>query len=243
MTEITDTLLRPRRRIQELLLQGELSTVLEMAGMLHGHYCPGLALGVKAAHAGFDRLGIRENSGMEEIMAVAECNSCFLDGVKFAAGCTLGNNALVYQDLGKTAVTFYRRGATDAVRLCVKTYEIECGDENERREGDALFEKAVKRREQLTDTERARMKELWIRRSFATVVEQADKLFSITRGPVPSFAFAPIVDSQECSVCGEKVMETRARFREGRPVCIACAQDEFSMVVGKGIATGGGLRP
>ncbi len=241
MTEISETLLRPRRRIQELLLQGEVATVLEMAGMLHGHYCPGLALGVKAAYTGFEKLGIRENSGMEEVMAVVECNSCFVDGVQFAAGCTLGNNALVYQDLGKTAVTFYRRGGANAIRLCVKTYDIETGDEGERREGDALFEKAVKRREQLTDNERTRMKELWVRRSFATVVEQADTLFAITPVPVPSFAFAPRVDSQECGVCGEKVMETRARVREGRPVCIGCAGDEYRMVVGTGIVTGGGL--
>jgi formylmethanofuran dehydrogenase subunit E len=174
---------------------------------------------------------------MEEIMAVAECNNCFVDGVQFAAGCTLGNNALVYQDLGKTAVTLYRRGASEAVRLCVKSFEIDAGSEEEKAEGDALFDKAVKRRERLTDEESRRMKEISIRRSFATVEMAAEKLFAIAAVPAPSFAFAPIFDSQQCAVCGEKVMETRAGFRNGQPICIACAHEEYRMVVGKGIAT------
>jgi formylmethanofuran dehydrogenase subunit E len=243
MSAVSENLLHPRSEIQWLLQQGETGKVLEMAGMLHGHYCPGLALGVNAVRAGFDKLGIKDNTGMEEIMAVVECNSCFVDGIQFAAGCTLGNNALVYQDIGKTAVTFYRRSGGAAVRLCVKSYDIEAGSEEERREGDALFEKAVKRRERLSDAESRRLKELWIKRSFATVAAPAEKIFSISGIAPPVFAFAPILDSQECSVCGEKVMETRTRFRSGKPLCIPCASEEYRMVVGKGIAAGGGLHP
>lgn len=239
MTQIADTLLRPRSTIQRLLLEGDVQKVLEMAGMLHGHYCPGLALGVKAVQAGFERLGIIDNTGMEEIMAVVECNNCFVDGVQFAAGCTLGNNALVYMDLGKTAATFYRRGRHNAVRLCVSSFEAPDESESDKREGDELFAKAVTRRETLSDEESRRMKEIWINRSFATVEAPVDSLFAIVEVPAPVFAFAPIVDSQQCSACGENVMETRARFREGNPLCIACAHEEYRMVVGKGIATGG----
>lgn len=240
MNDTSIDLSRPRAAIQQLLLEGNVKAVLEMAGMLHGHYCPGVALGVKAVEAAFSRLGITDNTGMEEIMAVAECNSCFVDGIQFAAGCTLGNNALVYKDLGKTAATFYRRGGTEAVRVSVKTYDISAGSEEERKEGDALFEKAVKHREKLTDKENARMKELWTRRSFATAEMPADVLFTITTAEPPELPFAPIFDSQECSMCGEKVMESKAVFRNGKPVCITCAGEECRMVVGKGISTGRG---
>jgi formylmethanofuran dehydrogenase subunit E len=241
MNTVSGRLLHPRREIQGLLRQGETEKVLEMAGMLHGHYCPGLALGVKAVQTGFDKLGIQDNTGMEEVMAVVECNSCFADGIQFAAGCTLGNNALVYQDLGKTAVTFYRRNARNAVRLCVKSNETDSEPDAETREGNELFEKAVKRREPLTDAESKRMKELWIKRAFATVAASAESLFSISEIAAPLFAFAPIFDSQECSVCGEKVMETKTRFSNGKAVCIPCAREEYRMVVGKGIALGGGV--
>ena len=243
MNHIPEDLVRPRREIQRLLLEGELAKLLRLAGMLHGHYCPGLALGVKAVHAGFKRLEIRDNTGMEEIMAVAECNNCFVDGVQFVAGCSLGNNALVYEDLGKTAVTFYRRGESRAVRLCVGSFDIDAGTEREKAEGDALFEKATKRREPLTDQESGRMKELWIKRSFATVEAPVEALFTISMIDTPAFAFAPIVDSRQCDACGENVMETRAVLRGGKPMCLRCAGEEYRVVIGKGIATAGALNP
>ena len=228
---------KPRAGLQQLLLEGNIERLLELAGMLHGHYCPGLALVVKAVEAAFGRLGITDNSGMEEIMAVIEGNSCVADGIQFASGCTLGNNALVYKDLGRTAATFYRRGGDRAVRVSVRKFETSGGTEEEQQEGDALFEKAVKRREKLTDAESARMKELWIKRSFETAAMPVETLFTITDVPVPVLPFAPIVDSQECSVCRESVMESRAVFRGGKTVCIACAGEEYRMVIGKGIAT------
>lgn len=228
---------KPRAGLQQLLLEGNIEAVLEMAGVLHGHYCPGLALGVKAVEVAFGRLGITDNTGMEEIMAVSEGNSCFVDGIQFAAGCTLGNNALIYKDLGRTAVVFYRRGSETAVRLVVKSFDITTDNDAEKNEGDALFEKAVKRREKLTDNENIRMKEIWIARSFATVKMSADSLFNISEITTPDLPFAPIMDSQECSVCGEKVMESRAVFRKGKPVCITCAGEEYRMVIGKGIST------
>jgi formylmethanofuran dehydrogenase subunit E len=233
----------PRYTIHQLLLNGNLKAVLEMAGLLHGHYCPGVALGVKAVDTAFRRLGITDNTGMEEIMAVVECNNCFVDGVQIAAGCSLGNNALVYKDLGKTAATFYRRGSSNAVRVCVKSFDAGTDDDAEKKEGDALFEKAVKRREKLTDEESARMKQLWINRSFATMEMPSESLFTITDVQPPELPFAPILDSQECSMCGEKVMESKAVFRNGKPVCITCAAEEYFMIVGKGIATGRSMHP
>ncbi len=228
---------KPRAGLQQLLLDGNIESVLELAGILHGHYCPGLALGVKAVEAAFGKLGITDNTGMEEIMAVSEGNSCFVDGIQFAAGCTLGNNALVYKDLGRTAAVFYRRGAANAIRIVVKSFEFNSGNTAEDDEGNALFEKAVKRREKLTEAENIRMKEIWIARSFATVNMTSDSLFTISEIATPDLPFAPIMDSQECSVCGEKVMESRAVFRSGKPVCITCAGEEYRMVIGKGIAT------
>src|SRR5664280_2902492 len=51
----------------------------------------------------------QENTGMEEVVAIVECNNCFTDGIQVVTGCTFGNNALIYKDLSKTAVTVARR--------------------------------------------------------------------------------------------------------------------------------------
>jgi len=240
--QITDNLLNPRKKIQELLLKKDTAQVLEMAGMLHGHYCVGLALGVKAVEVGFTRLGISDNTGMEEIMAVVECNNCFVDGIQFASGCSLGNNALVYKDLGKTAVTFYRRGSDEAVRLCVKSFEIKTGSKEEQKEAQELFDKAVKRREKLSVVESKRLKVLSIQRSFAVIRQPDEDVFTISECDVPGLSFAPIFDSQECCVCAEKVMETKAGFRNGKPICRTCSQEEFHMVLGSGITSGNAVR-
>lgn len=237
MKDTTIDLIHPRKIVQQLLDTKKIKKLLDMAGMLHGHYCPGLALGVRAVDTAFRQLGITLNTGMEEIMAVVECNNCFVDGVQFVSGCTLGNNALIYKDLGKTAVTFYRRGGTEAVRVCAKTFDIPAGTEEERIEGDELFAKAVKRREKLTDEESHRMKSLWIQRSFETIKMADEDLFTIEKVAVPVVPFAPIMDSQVCDKCGEKVMESRAVFRDGKPVCLSCAGEEYRMIIGKGIIT------
>lgn len=241
MNTVPEKLYNPRQEIRQLLLDGELEKLLEMTGMLHGHYCPGVSLGVKAVYIAFKELGITDNTGMEEIMAVVECNNCFVDGVQFASGCSLGNNALVYKDLGKAAATFYKRGSSDAVRVCAKSFDLDTEPDDEKQEADALFERAVKKREKLSDTEQKRMKELWIKRSFAVVNAPDTDIFTITRTNAPVFAFAPIFDSQTCSVCGDKVMETRTHLQNGKPVCIPCAKAEYQMVVGQGIVTGGGI--
>ena len=237
MNDTTINLMHPRETIRQMLDAGKIKKLLDMAGMLHGHYCPGLALGVRAVDTAFRNLGITLNSGMEEVMAVVECNNCFVDGVQFVSGCSLGNNALVYKDLGKTAATFYRRGGTEAVRVCVKTFDIPAGTGEERREGDELFAKAVKRREKLTDEESSRMKALWTQRSSATIKMADEDLFTIAKVPVPTVPFASIMDSQICNRCGEKVMESRAVFRDGKPVCLSCAGEEYRMVIGRGIIT------
>lgn len=52
-------------------------------------------------------------------MAIIEINACFADGVQVTSGCTLGNNALVYRDLGRHAVTFSVRGKEIGIRVRV----------------------------------------------------------------------------------------------------------------------------
>jgi formylmethanofuran dehydrogenase subunit E len=225
----------PREKIKNMLSDGDLHGLLERAAEIHGHYCPGLAAGVKAAAIGCNRLGLVGSEGMEKVMAVVECNNCFVDGIQAIAGCTLGNNALIYRDLGKTAVTFYRRGEQAGLRLRLLDFQVG-QDEEERAEAERLFDKAVKQREELTQEEDRRFTELWQKGS-RTLIEQPDEeVFQIEEVDVEEVSYAPIFESATCSVCGEDVMETRARLRDGKPVCLPCADERHRLVHGAGIA-------
>ena len=224
----------PRKEIKQLLQSGRLKGLLIQAAQLHGHYCPGLAFGVKAGYAGLRRLGF-DNTGMEELIAVVECNSCFVDGIQFTTGCSFGNNALIYKDLGKTAVTIISRKTSSAVRLVLNSHARESKHETDKeKEAADLFRRVVKERQD-DPTAAARMKELFRESSFETVEKPEDELFEIKEVPPELPDYAPIVDSAVCSVCGETYMETKGSAADNNAVCLKCANADCMAVMGQGI--------
>jgi formylmethanofuran dehydrogenase subunit E len=220
--------------MKALLRKGDLTQLLTQAARLHGHYCPGLAFGVLAGWAGLKRLGF-ENTGMEELLAVVECNNCFVDGVQMTTGCTLGNNALIYKDLGKTAVTIMSRRTCSAVRLALRPQQDD-GDEASERDKEAaeLFRRVVKERRQDPQAAR-RMRELFREKAFETVTRHEEDVFDITNVPAVFPEYAPIVDSETCALCGERFMGTRRAAGKTDPVCLACAEADCPAVLGRGI--------
>ena len=226
----------PRVIIEKLISEGDLAGLINRAAEIHGHYCPGLALGIKAAYVACKRLNIVHSDGMEKIMAVVECNNCFVDGIQAVSGCTLGNNALIYKDLGKTAVTFYRRGDKTGLRIAANgSSNRQREDDRQGEEGENLFDKAVKKRQELTSEESRRFKELWGESTYRVLARPEDELFKIEIVDAPQIEYAPIFNSIQCSVCGERVMETRIRMQDSKPVCIACGGADYWMVAGRGI--------
>ena len=108
----------PRHEIEAAIASGDLKKLLTISGMLHGHYCPFSALGVKAAALAVKELKT-SSTGMEQVVAIVETNSCFSDGVQLVTGCSFGNNALIYRDYGKTALTLTHRDG-NGIRLAAK---------------------------------------------------------------------------------------------------------------------------
>ncbi len=112
----------PRIEIIQAINDKNLAWCLNKTAEIHGHFYPGSALGVMASVWGLGQLGngSMHSDGMENLMAVVEINACFADGIQVVSGCTLGNNALVYRDLGRLAVTFAIRGKETGVRVRVR---------------------------------------------------------------------------------------------------------------------------
>jgi formylmethanofuran dehydrogenase subunit E len=63
-----------------------------------------------------------------------------------------------------------------------------------------------------------------------------EEIFTIEKKQIDLPAYAPIHDSAICSVCGESVMETKARLRDGEPICITCAGAEHYVLDGSGMS-------
>jgi formylmethanofuran dehydrogenase subunit E len=223
---------RPRYQIEKAIAENDLDFLLKRTGELHGHYCSHLAAGVRAAHAAMRALGI-QNIGMEEVVAIIETNNCFSDAIQVVTGCTFGNNALIYRDLGKTAVTLARRSG-DAVRIAVKAdfYERLMERNPEAKE---LFERKVARREELTEEENQRMMTLFRDEAFNVLKMPLEEIVDMKKIAIDIPAFAPIFDSVICEECKESVMESRARIKKGRVLCIECADHPVSYMDGFGI--------
>lgn len=221
----------PRHEIEEAVAAGDLPKLLTMTGLLHGHFCPFSAIGVKASVRAVKELGI-SSTGMEEVIAIVETNSCFSDGVQFVTGCSFGNNALIYRDYGKTAFTLAKRNG-EALRVSVKA-DSRFLEEREPQTFE-LFQKVVVKR-QGTEADRRRLDELWRQASFKMLDIPGDELFEVNRVTVDVPAYSRIFASVKCSLCGESVMEPRSRIRDGKPLCIPCSGQEYYQLTGNGMS-------
>jgi formylmethanofuran dehydrogenase subunit E len=222
----------PRSDIEALIKEENLSELLNKAGMFHGHLCSYLAYGVVAGCFAVRELNI-ECTGMEEAIAIVETNNCFCDGIQMVTGCSFGNNSLVYRDIGKTAVTVAKRNG-EAIRLALDPdYEESCND----RYPDAtkLWNKIIVRRDHATSQEHEKMIRLFAEMSINELKQPVKKMFRIKRTKIAVPEYAPIHPSVRCSICGEKVVENKARVKNGKSVCIDCVQGEYFILDGKGI--------
>jgi formylmethanofuran dehydrogenase subunit E len=221
-----------RRNIEKLIEEENLSELLNKAGMLHGHLCSYLAYGVMAGYFAVRELNIK-STGMEEAIAIVETNNCFCDGIQMVTGCSFGNNSLTYRDIGKTAVTVSKRNG-EAIRLALDpSYEESRNDAYP--EATELWNKIIVRREDATKEEHEKMMRLFAEMSINELKQPIKKIFRIKRTKITVPEYAPIFSSVRCSICGEKVMENRARVKDEKPVCIDCVQGEYFILNGKGI--------
>lgn len=220
----------PRQEIEEAIAAGDLSRLLRMSGMLHGHFCPFSAVGVKAAARAVRELGVKSR-GMEDVVAIVETNNCFSDGVQFVTGCSFGNNALIYRDYGKTAFTLARRTG-EAVRISVRADRVMAERSPEATE---LFERVVGKHSG-TEADQKRLNELWRELAFRVLELPDEDIFDIKKITIDVPAYARMFGSVKCSVCGESVMEPRARLKDGQPICIVCSNQEYYQLAGDGMS-------
>ena len=179
----------------------------------HGHWCPGLAIGIRAAEWALKEMG---KAGDEEIVAVTETDMCGVDAVQYLTGCTLGKGNLIMRDHGKLAFTFYRRRDGKAARLMGRS-NLFGEDQKE------LGRLHAKQQSQgLTEEEEARWHEIRAGISDRIMSADLEELFEVKEPAGPPPKSARILASLVCEKCGESVMESRTRrFRE-QTLCIPC---------------------
>lgn len=207
---------------------------LDYAKKFHGHICPFVALGVKASLLLLKKMNIERASLQdtinESLLAIVECNNCFLDGVQIATGCTVGNNSLIYLDTGKNALTLVRRSTFDGFRLYMDSEKVK---KYFPKRGTELFDKVVKHRNATSD-EIKEMSVLWEQTGYK-MFELDDSIFDVKPIKIKPIERAPIFDSVKCDNCEELVMSTKILNLNGKHYCATCANKEHLALIGRGI--------
>ncbi len=222
----------PRADIIKHIKNQNTERLLLDAGRIHGHFCPGLAMGVMAAVKASQSIS-EMSDGMEDVIAITETNNCFSDGVQYVTGCTFGNNALIYKDIGKTAFTLATRNG-NAVRICSK-HESRTLINHAFPDFEDLYQQVVT--EQNHDEKlKTEFKKAGIQRSFGTLGIPVDDLFTISHEKVDIPEYASIHNSFVCDQCGESVMGSRILKKGSKHYCYVCANHNYNSLSGNGIS-------
>jgi len=172
--------------------------------------------------------------GMEDLLAIVETNACFSDGVQMVSGCTLGNNALIYRDIGKHAVTFAIRGEKIGVRVKVLPY-FRIYLKREVPEFFNLIEKLTDNTN-WTATKQTTYREKGWEAACALIRVPFEEILSAENIPVTLPEYAPIVKTAICKSCKEEAIATRIII-EGKKcgLCLTCSKEKYFQVEGRGI--------
>lgn len=186
---------------------------IEAVIAFHGHFCPGLAIGIRAAELAQRELG---NPTADEIVAVVETDMCGVDAIQFLTGATLGKGNLIHRDYGKMAFSFFRRDTGKGFRAVLHPQARGGMDEE-------MAELTEKIRTGLADEhDRQHLGELRsnLQNKFMSLPLQ--EMFLLTpqtqRAPRPP----RVLLSLACDHCGEKAMESRTRRFCGQTLCLPC---------------------
>jgi len=188
---------------------------IDAAIAFHGHSCPGLAIGIRAAELALREL---DNPTDSEIVAVVETDMCGVDAIQYLTGCTFGKGNLIHVDYGKNAFTFIRRSDGKALRILVRPNAMGARDP----EHGALFAKVLGGA--ATAEERDRFHELHAQRAQRILDLPEAELFDVQPVAPRIPEKARILTSLQCAVCGEMTMETRTRNFRGQVLCLTCFQ-------------------
>jgi formylmethanofuran dehydrogenase subunit E len=187
--------------------------LIEKTIAFHGHSCPGLVIGIRAAELALQKLGHPDQG---DLVAVVETDMCGVDAIQFLTGCTFGKGNLIHKDFGKMAFNFYDRSKNIGFRAVLRQdISGEVGPEVRRlskkvANGTANGEECI-RYEEL----RRLLQDRYIN-------AEIEEMFIIMQPSFPLPRPARVLQSLKCESCGEMTMESRTRRLDGRTLCQPC---------------------
>ena len=182
--------------------------LLKLAETAHGHLCAGQILGVRMAMLGCRRLGVDEPRGKDRkrLVTYIEIDRCATDAIGVVTGCRLGKRALKFRDWGKMAATFVDLESGRALRIAAL-------DSSKARARELYPEIENKNKQQMRAYRELTDNELFSEEWVSVRIEPKE---------FPGYKGERIA----CVECGEGINYERFVERDGRILCLACAEPE-----------------
>lgn len=189
--------------------------MVQQAVAFHGHLCPGLAMGIRAAEIALREVGRCTEEW--EVAAQVETDMCAVDAIQLLVGSTFGRGTLIHLDYGKNAYTFTSRADGKTIRIVSKP--TAGGPMSE--EHQALWQKMRERT--MTAEDKKRFWELQNARARVILGEPLENLYEFTEPPalLPRRDGSPLYT--RCEACGEMVAQNKARSVGNKTLCVPCA--------------------
>jgi formylmethanofuran dehydrogenase subunit E len=193
-----------------------MSTLPEWTWEFHGHRCPFMPIGYRMGELMLKTLGVAKAHDHEYFIAselgVGHPQTCLMDGLQAATGCTYGKLMMERLNFGKLAATLWTPD-NGSVRVAIKP---EFSDKLGKYEFFVYRKKGV---------EPSQIPEP-VRNEIINVVFNAsdDEMFNIKK--LSDFEHKKIKGSfnkAKCEACGEYVFERYVRIKDGKQVCIPCS--------------------
>jgi formylmethanofuran dehydrogenase subunit E len=180
----------------------------------HGHICPGLSIGYRAAKLALDKIADKRAAD-EEVVAIVETDACSADAIQVLTGCTFGKGNFIYRDYGKMALTLLSRKSGQGVRVSMRPGAF-AQDERHYE----LLRKAMSG--QADEEEKKQFRNMHQRRSNDVLEMSDDELFVVKRVKMELPAKAQIEPSVLCAKCGEPTMASKLELVDGVSICRGC---------------------
>ena len=179
----------------------------------HGHSCPGLAIGIRAAEYALQEL---DNVALADLVCVTETDMCGVDGIQFLTKCTFGKGNLIHRDYGKAAFSFFDRSSGKSFRLVLRPDArgkkgVEASKLMRKKDSGALTEE---------EADNLSLSKSDLMRRF--MEQPLQKLFDLQPLDTPPPRRARVLESLVCEHCMEDTMESRTRRFAGETLCVPC---------------------
>lgn len=188
-----------------------LLNLLAEVAAFHGEDCPGQTLGTRMALAGLAQVGIDDPQAPEnrkKLIVYVECDRCMSDAIMAVTGCRVGKRSIKIMDYGIVAATFVNLETGSAVRVIAREESRTLADNYAPAEIENKYERQRLAYRVMPDEE---------------LFDYEPVQVTIPEKDMPGRPSRRV----QCDECGNWVQDYRDIGRDGKTLCIPCAEGAY----------------